>query len=71
MAGSTNVVEDRCDLGMEDGCRAFQFLGKTSDPENLFLSMLAYGMFHGEQRKKGYVDGYLMEADREALRRRH
>lgn len=72
MAGSTNVVEDRRDLGMEDGAMAFQFLGRTSDPDILFLSMLAYSIIHGERRSDGYLDGYLLSVENhEALRRRH
>lgn len=63
MLASTQAPENRYDLGVRDGRKCFKLLGKDNDPDTVFMSLALYGAFHGEQRRRGYADGYIMASE--------
>lgn len=63
MLASTNTPENRYDLGVRDGRKAFELLGKDQNPDTVFMSLALYGTLHGEQRRRGYAEGYIMAAE--------
>lgn len=72
MMSATNRTENKYELGYRDGKKTFDTIGREEDPKIVFARMLAYGVFHGERRRKGYEDGYIMALeDYEALRGRY